>query len=74
MGIVWGLYIKISIVPFWCVMAAIYFFTKKGKNKNKKLLIFNPKRYFRYLRLFLTTKTILIIAIFSIVANLVVNK
>lgn len=73
MGIVWGLYIKISIVPFWCVMAAIYFFTKKGKNKNKKLLIFNPKRYFRYLRLFLTTKTILIIAIFSIVANLVVN-
>ena len=42
------------------------------KNKKKKLKILNPKRYFRYFKLFINKQALIIIIIFSIISNSIV--
>ena len=39
----------------------------------KKFSIFNPKRYFRYVKLFLNSKVLITIMLFAVIANLVIN-
>ncbi len=73
-GILWGLYFKISIVLCYLVMTAIHlifkFFSKENQKNKFKLL--SIKRYSRYLKIILDKKSILIILLFSIISNTVV--
>lgn len=73
-GILWGLYLKFSIVLFYILTFATYyiyivFFKNKKKNKFR-LLSFN--RYIRYLKLVINKATIIIIVLFSIISNAIV--
>ena len=75
-GIIIGLYFKYSIALLYILIAIIYFIRKKviekkiRLNKNIKILnLISIKRYFRYLKLFINSKTITTICIFSIISN-----
>ena len=71
-GIIWGLYLKISIVPFYILLIAIYIIIKLPYSK-KKFKIFSIKRYFRYIKLVFKINIILTIIISSFVSNLVIR-
>lgn len=71
-GILWGLYLKISIVPFYIFLIAIYIIIQLPYSK-KKFRIFSIKRYFRYFKLIFRINIILIIIISSLISNLVIN-
>lgn len=71
-GILWGLYLKISIVPFYIFLISIYIIIQLPYSK-KKFRIFSIKRYFRYLKLIFRINIILIIIISSLTSNLVIN-
>lgn len=65
-----GLYINFSIVLLYIFIAIIYFIKKKLiKEKVKKLNLLNPRRYFRYLKLFFNSKVLIVICITSIISN-----
>lgn len=78
MGILMGLYLKISIVFFYIPIIAIYLIIKKIHIKKaniktqKKLKILSVKRYYRYLKLIINSKVILCIIFFSIISNSIV--
>lgn len=69
-GIIVGLYFKISIVLFYIPIIAIYliykFFYKQRSNKFKMLSI---KRYIRYVKIYLNSKVILLLVISSVISN-----
>lgn len=70
-GIIMGLYCKISIVPFYC----IFFLIGKMcnlKKQRKKFKILSIKRYCRYLKIIFSKKAIKIIIISSIISNSIV--
>lgn len=71
-GILWGLYLKISIVPFYIFIMAIYIIIKLPYPK-RKFKIFSIKRYFRYLKLIFKINIILTIIISSLISNLIVK-
>ena len=68
-----GLYFNFSIVLLYIFIVAIYLIKNKlVKNKTikkEKLNLLNPKRYFRYFKLFINSKTLIVICIFSIISN-----
>lgn len=69
-GIIMGLYFNFSIVLFYILIAMIYFIKRKLiKKKVKKLNLLNPRRYFRYFKLFLNSKVLIVICITSIISN-----
>lgn len=69
-GILVGLYFKISIVPLYCLIAVIYLIKQKIYIKQKKKFNFiSIYRYFRYIKLIFNQKVILIIVISSIISN-----
>ena len=72
-GILWGLYLKINIVPFYFIIVAIYFLSKKIFNHKNKFKLISIKRYLRYVKLIITNKVVLVIAIFSIISNIIIN-
>lgn len=69
-GIIVGLYFKISIVLFYIPIIAIYliykFFSKK---KSNKLKIFSIRRYIRYIKIYFNSKVIILLIVSSIVSN-----
>ena len=74
-GIIVGLYIHTSIVPFCVLIIATYLIYKKSANnkrKNQKLKLFSIKRYFRYIKILINSKIILMIIITSIISNTLV--
>jgi len=71
-GILWGLYLKISIVPFYILIIAIYIIINLPYSK-RKFKIFSIKRYFRYIKLILKINIILIIMISSFISNLIIK-
>ena len=77
-GIIMGLYFKISIVFFYIPIAVVYgirkILRKNGTKikREKKLKLFSIKRYFRYFKLIFNSKVILCIIIFSIISNVIV--
>lgn len=71
-GILWGLYLKISIVPFYIFLIVIYIIIQLPYSK-KKFRIFSIKRYFRYLKLIFRINIILTIIISSLTSNLIIN-
>ena len=70
-GIIVGLYLHTSIVPFCICIVATHIIYKKitKKKKNKKLKLFSIKRYFRYIKIFINSKIIILIMITSIISN-----
>ena len=76
-GILWGLYLKINIVPFYIIIIAVYFvlkfFYKNVLNHKKELKLISIKRYFRYVKLVVKPYVILIIIIFSIISNFIIR-
>jgi len=71
-GIIWGLYLKVSIVPFYIFLLTIYIIIKLPYSK-KRFRIFAIKRYFRYIKLIFKTNIILIIIISSFISNLIIK-
>lgn len=74
-GIIVGLYLHTSIVPFCVFIIATYLIYKKSANnkrKNQKLKLFSIKRYFRYIKILINSKIILMIIITSIISNTLV--
>ncbi len=73
-GILWGLYFKISIVLYYILSYATYYLIKKiYKNKSKrkfKLLSFS--RYKKYLKLIITNQVVMILIISSIISNTII--
>lgn len=72
-GIIWGLYLKRSIVPFYLLLLLIYIITNLPYSK-KKFRIFSIKRYFRYIKLIFKTNIILTIIISSLISNLIIRE
>ena len=71
-GIIVGLYLQISIAPF-CILIIvtdiIYKQFLKNKRKHQKPKLFSIKRYFRYVKIFINSKVILLIVITSLISN-----
>lgn len=77
-GILWGLYFKLNIVLFYFIIIASYFslnfvYKKYLNHKKNKLKIFSFKRYFRYVKIIITHKVIILIIFFSIISNVIIN-
>ena len=70
-GIIWGLYLKISIVPFYIGLIVIYIIIHLSYRK-KKFKIFSIKRYFRYLKIMFKINFILLIISSSFISNLII--
>lgn len=68
-GIIMGLYCKISIVPFYLL---IYFMTKLCIKKKNKFKLLSFRRYFRYIKVIFNKNVIGIIIVFSIISNTIV--
>ena len=71
LGILMGLYCKISIVLFYILIYLVYLIFA-NKNKKKKFRLFSFKRYFRYLKILFNKKVIKIIVIFGVISNIIV--
>ena len=73
-GILVGLYLQKSIVPFYILMAAIYYINKIYNQKlfikkSKKLKLLSINRYLRYIKLNFNFSVILILIISSLISN-----
>ena len=66
-GIIMGLYCKISIVFLYLILIFIYLVIKKETQPKFKLISF--RRYFRYVKIIFTSKVLKIIIICSIISN-----
>lgn len=69
-GIIMGLYCKISIALLYLIVFLIYVLLKKPQVKKIKLL--SIKRYFRYIKIIFTKNVIVLIIIFSVFSNSIV--
>lgn len=74
LGIIVGLYLHTSIVPFCiCIVATPIIYKKiTKKKKSNKLKLFSIKRYFRYIKIFINSKIIILIMVISIISNTLV--
>ena len=76
LGIIVGLYLHISIVPFCIILIAMYMIHKNinynNNQRNNKLKMFAIKRYFRYLKIFINAKVIALVLISAMVSNTIV--
>ena len=71
-GIIWGLYLRISIVPFYFLLLIIYIIIKLPYHK-KKFRIFSIKRYFRYIKIIFKLNIIFTIIISSFISNIIIK-
>lgn len=75
-GIIMGLYLKISIVllyiPLCAIVAIIKLIHNKFELKKRKFSIFLLSRYFRYIKLIFNHKVLIIIILFSVISNLII--
>ncbi len=71
-GIIWGLYLQISIVHFYFFLLTIYIIIKLPYHK-KKFRIFSIKRYFRYIKLIFKLNIIFTIIISSLISNIIIR-
>ena len=74
-GIIIGLYFKISIALFYVVLFLLYFTIKIiYKNiKIKRFSFYSISRYLRYIKLFINKKIIILLIVFSCISNLIIN-
>lgn len=72
-GIIVGLYFKISIVFFYIPITVIYLIIKKlNKKQNSKLKILSIKRYFRYIKIYINLRVIILLIVSSIISNTII--
>lgn len=71
-GIIWGLYLKASIVSFYMALITIYIIIQLPYPK-RKFRIFSIKRYFRYLKLIFKINIIITIIISSFISNSIIK-
>lgn len=71
-GIIWGLYLKVSIVSFYMALITIYIIIQLPYPK-RKFRIFSIKRYFRYLKLIFKINIIITIIISSFISNSIIK-
>lgn len=77
-GIISGLYFNISIVSFYIFIAVICFSSRflkklnKCKRKVKKFNFLSIRRYFKYSKIFLNSRVIILLVVSSIVSNSIV--
>lgn len=73
-GIIWGLYFKISIVLLHTLIITIYYIIKRilRHHKERKFKLISIHRYSRYFKLFIHKKAIFILILSSILANTIV--
>ena len=72
-GIIVGLYFNKSIVLIYAPIIAIYFIYKFcNQQKSKKFQLLSIKRYFRYIKIYLNLKVIILLIISSIISNTIV--
>ena len=69
-GIIIGLYFKFSIVLFFIPIGVVIHFI--NKRKKRKFRLFSIRRYFRYIKIYLNHKIILVIILLSIISNSIV--
>ena len=69
-GIITGLYCKISIVFLYFIFYVLYIICKRPKEPQFKLI--SLKRYSRYFKIIITKKVIKIILVTSIISNFVI--
>ena len=67
-----GLYFRFSIVLFYIPIVAIYIIIKNIRLKKRKFNFLSPRRYFKYLKLILNKKNIILIILISIISNSIV--
>lgn len=76
-GILWGLYFKTNIVPFYLFIIAIYiilnFVYKKNINSKNEFKLISIKRYFRYVKLIIKPSVLIVIILFSIISNIIIK-
>ena len=76
-GILVGLYLQKSIVPFYVLIAVIFYLYKIFSQKiftqrSQKFKLLSIKRYFRYVKLNFNSSVILILIISSTISNSIV--
>ena len=72
-GIIWGLYFKISIVLLYLFIAVLYLILY-ANYKKQKFKILSIKRFFRYIKIYFKINIILIIIVSSFISNTIVNS
>lgn len=73
-GIIWGQYLYISIVPLYIFITILYLLKLIVFNQKRKFKIFSFHRYFRYIQLFLNVPIILILCISSFISFIIVKN
>lgn len=73
-GIVWGLYCNCSIALLYAIITVFYILLKLFSKPHKKLKLFSFKRYFRYIKIYLTFSVISGIIIFSLISNIIIQN
>lgn len=71
-GIIWGLYLNLSIVLFHAILIGIYIIIN-FKYSQKKFRLFSIKRYFRYVKLIFKINIIFTIIISSFISNIIIK-
>ena len=71
-GIIWGIYLQVSIIPFYFLLLLIYIIIKLPYHK-RKFRIFSIKRYFRYIKLIFKLNIIFAIIISSLISNIIIK-
>lgn len=72
-GIIWGLYLKTSIVFLYVILISIYILINI-QYKKRKFKILSIKRYFRYIKIILKINIILIIIVSSFISNTIIKR
>ena len=64
-GILWGLYLKISIVFFYIFLLILYYISNISKFKKKK--------FFHYIKILIKFNVLLLIIISSLISNIIIK-
>ena len=73
-GIIWGQYLNFSIVPLY-IFITICLYIMKFFSSPKKFKVFSIHRYFKYLKIIINAKILLIIFLSSFISyNIVISK
>ena len=73
-GIIWGLYCKSSIVLLYASIVLISIIINKIKRKKHRFKIISFSRYIKYIKLVFDYNVLILLIIFSLISNIVVNN
>lgn len=72
-GIIVGLYLRNSIVSFYVLIIAIIFIIKYlNKRQVHKFKLLSFRRYFKYIKMYINSKVIIVLIISSIISNTII--